>query len=65
MNLEEMNTISKIFGFTEIFKKTINLFLYNSAFKIPTYSLEVQILKDIFFKYIWKLIKIQLVLDLD
>lgn len=43
-----MNTISKIFGFTEILKKTINLFLYNSAFKIPTYSLEVQILKDIF-----------------
>lgn len=44
-----MNTISKIFGFTEILKKKpINLFLYNSGFKIPTYSLEVQILKDIF-----------------
>lgn len=43
-----MNTISKIFGLTEILKKPINLFLYNAGFKIPTYSLEVQILKDIF-----------------
>lgn len=50
MNLDRRDeyNFQNIWIYRNIKKKPINLFLYNSGFKIPTYSLEVQILKDIF-----------------
>lgn len=50
MNIDRRDEYNfrNIWIYRNIKKKTINLFLFNSGFKIPTYSLEVQISKDIF-----------------